>query len=111
MPAPPARTCRRGSPWRRRGSTGSLGSPGAGQSPAGHRGRGLFPPLRNACNRASLDFAVSIHAVERFLGDTATRQKWSFPPALASTGERVLVIGAGPGGLSAAYQLARLGMP
>ena len=71
-------------------------------------GRVCYHPCETACNRAQLDEAVSIHAVERFLGDEATRQVWKFATA-ASTGKRVLIVGAGPSGLSAAYHLARLG--
>ena len=52
---------------------------------------------------------MSIHAVERFLGDTARAQGWLFDPPPQPTGKRVLVVGAGPSGLSAAYHLARLG--
>jgi NADPH-dependent glutamate synthase beta subunit-like oxidoreductase len=61
------------------------------------------------CNRADLDSAVSIHGVERFLGDLALRQGWTFDPPPPPSGRRVLVIGGGPSGLSAAYHLARLG--
>jgi NADPH-dependent glutamate synthase beta subunit-like oxidoreductase len=52
---------------------------------------------------------VSVHAVERFLGDLALARGWRLAPATARTGHRVLVVGAGPSGLSAAYHLARLG--
>jgi NADPH-dependent glutamate synthase beta subunit-like oxidoreductase len=76
--------------------------------PAIH-GRVCYHPCETACNRASLDSAVSIHAVERFLGDLALDTEWVFHRPQASSGKRVLVIGAGPSGLSAAYHLARLG--
>jgi NADPH-dependent glutamate synthase beta subunit-like oxidoreductase len=76
--------------------------------PAIH-GRVCYHPCESACNRAQLDSAVSIHAVERFLGDLACERGWEFGPPPARTGYRVLVIGAGPSGLSAAYHLARLG--
>src|SRR6516225_3050125 len=62
-------------------------------------GRVCYHPCESVCNRARLDSAVSIHAVERFLCDLAP----------ARSGRRVLVVGAGPSGLSAAYHLARLG--
>jgi NADPH-dependent glutamate synthase beta subunit-like oxidoreductase len=76
--------------------------------PAIH-GRVCYHPCESVCNRAHLDSAVSIHAVERFLGDLALAEGWRFGPPPASTGRRVLVVGAGPSGLSAAYHLARLG--
>jgi NADPH-dependent glutamate synthase beta subunit-like oxidoreductase len=76
--------------------------------PAIH-GRVCYHPCESVCNRASLDSAVSIHSVERFLGDLALEQGWSFDPPPVRSGRRVLVIGAGPSGLSAAYHLARLG--
>ncbi len=76
--------------------------------PAIH-GRVCYHPCESACNRESLDSAVSIHSVERFLGDLAISEGWEFPPPPFKTGKRVLVVGAGPSGLSAAYQLARSG--
>ena len=50
---------------------------------------------------------MSIHSVERFLGDL--RGRLDLDPPSEPTGRRVLVVGAGPSGLSAAYHLARLG--
>ena len=76
--------------------------------PAIH-GRVCYHPCESVCNRAEVDSAVSIHSVERFLGDLALEQGWAFEPPPVATGKRVLVIGAGPSGLSAAYHLARLG--
>ena len=72
-------------------------------------GRVCYHPCESVCNRAHLDGAVSVHAVERFLGDAAREQGWQFEPPPQSPGKRVLVVGAGPSGLSAAYHLARLG--
>jgi NADPH-dependent glutamate synthase beta subunit-like oxidoreductase len=76
--------------------------------PAIH-GRVCYHPCESVCNRAEVDSAVSIHSVERFLGDLALEQGWAFEAPPVATGKRVLVIGAGPSGLSAAYHLARLG--
>ncbi len=76
--------------------------------PATH-GRVCYHPCETGCNRGHLDSAVSIHAVERFLGDMAKAEGWDYPKAAPPSGKRVLVVGAGPSGLSAAYQLARLG--
>ncbi len=72
-------------------------------------GRICYHPCESACNRGQIDQAVGIHAVERFLGDEAIRLGWKFEAAAPQTGKRVLIVGAGPSGLSAAYHLARLG--
>ncbi len=72
-------------------------------------GRACYHPCQDACNRGQLDSPVSIHAVERFLGDLALREGWPAPTPAGASGKRVLVVGAGPSGLSAAYHLARLG--
>ncbi len=76
--------------------------------PAVH-GRVCYHPCETSCNRGELDSSVSIHAVERFLGDKAAAENWPLPPAAKASGKRVLVVGAGPSGLSAAFHLTRLG--
>ena len=72
-------------------------------------GRVCYHPCETACNRAQLDEAVGINAVERFLGDHAIERRWSFDPPPTVTGRSVLIVGAGPSGLSAAYHLALAG--
>jgi len=76
--------------------------------PAVH-GRVCYHPCETSCNRQQIDSTVSIHAVERFLGDLAATQAWSLPIDAPRSGKRVLIVGAGPSGLSAAYHLTRLG--
>jgi len=71
-------------------------------------GRACYHPCESACNRAQLDHEVNIHSVERFLGDEAIRRGWQFEAGPPS-GKHVLVVGSGPSGLSAAYNLARMG--
>ena len=72
-------------------------------------GRVCYHPCENACNRGQLDSAVGINSVERFLGDEAIKLGWAFPKPEKESGKRVMVVGAGPAGLSAAYQLRRMG--
>lgn len=72
-------------------------------------GRVCYHPCEDCCNRAQVDSAVGIHAVERFLGDLAIREGWSVTPQVGPTGKRVLVVGAGPSGLACAYHLTLLG--
>jgi NADPH-dependent glutamate synthase beta subunit-like oxidoreductase/Pyruvate/2-oxoacid:ferredoxin oxidoreductase delta subunit len=71
-------------------------------------GRVCYHPCEVACNRVRLDEAVGIHAVERFLGDQGIKYGWTMPVG-EPTGKHVMVVGAGPGGLSAAYHLRRFG--
>jgi 2-oxoacid:acceptor oxidoreductase delta subunit (pyruvate/2-ketoisovalerate family) len=72
-------------------------------------GRVCYHTCEGACNRGKLDAPVGINSVEHFLGDQAIAQGWKFAPVAAPSGKKVLVVGAGPSGLSAAYHLARLG--
>jgi NADPH-dependent glutamate synthase beta subunit-like oxidoreductase len=72
-------------------------------------GRVCYHPCETACNRAELDETVGINSVERFLGDEAIKQGWAFDPPAEESGKSVLVVGAGPSGLSAAYHLRREG--
>ncbi|WP_367325263.1 NAD(P)-binding protein [Streptomyces sp. HUAS ZL42] len=72
-------------------------------------GRVCYHPCETACNRVQVDNAVGINAVERFLGDEAIRRGWTVRAPSATSGKRVLVVGSGPAGLSAAYHLRLLG--
>jgi NADPH-dependent glutamate synthase beta subunit-like oxidoreductase len=72
-------------------------------------GRVCYHPCETSCNRGQLDEAVGIHSVERFIGDEAIKRGWTVEVDAKPTGKRVLVVGAGPSGLSAAYHLTRLG--
>jgi len=72
-------------------------------------GRVCYHPCETSCNRTELDSSVSIHSVERYLGERAVAEGWALPIEGSPSGKRVLVVGAGPSGLSAAYHLARLG--
>lgn len=72
-------------------------------------GRVCYRPCETVCNRGQLDEAVGINSVERFLGDEAIRRNWTVTATATPSGKRVLVVGAGPSGLSAAYHLTLLG--
>jgi len=72
-------------------------------------GRVCYHSCEGACNRGKIDAAVGINSVERFLGDEALKKGWRFEAPTVETGKYVLVVGAGPSGMSAAYQLRRLG--
>lgn len=76
--------------------------------PACH-GRVCYHPCENACNRGFANQSVSIHAVERFLGDEALKQGWKPRIDVPLTGKKILIIGSGPAGLSCAWHLRKLG--
>ncbi len=76
-------------------------------------GRVCPHPCEDNCNRKTKDGAVAINSLERFLGDWGLERHLTLP-VLAPPGsqtEKIAVIGAGPAGLSCAYQLARRGYP
>ncbi|MCP4493540.1 MAG: FAD-dependent oxidoreductase [Gammaproteobacteria bacterium] len=73
-------------------------------------GRICHHPCETACNRQHMDGSVGICSLERQVGDVALREGWSLPKPEREINKSVAVIGAGPAGLSAAYQLRRLGI-
>lgn len=72
-------------------------------------GRVCVKPCETGCNRNHIDTTINIHAVERYIGDEAINKQWEVKLTAKPTGKRVLIVGAGPGGLSAAYHLKRMG--
>lgn len=72
-------------------------------------GRVCYHPCENSCNRRNFDASININAVERFIGDMALNEDWTVEKPKEKSGKKVMVIGAGPAGLSAAYHLCMLG--
>jgi NADPH-dependent glutamate synthase beta subunit-like oxidoreductase len=72
-------------------------------------GRVCYHTCESKCNRARLDQAVGINSVEHFLGDEAIKRGWQFEPPKLESGKHVLIVGAGPSGMAAAYHLRRHG--
>jgi hypothetical protein len=72
-------------------------------------GRVCYHTCEGVCNRARLDAPVGINSVERFLGDEALKNRWRFAWPEVETGQHVLIVGAGPSGMSAAYNLRQFG--
>jgi glutamate synthase (NADPH/NADH) small chain len=71
-------------------------------------GRVCPAPCEDGCNRNEVEDHVGINAVEQFIGDNALSEGYKFAPG-ADTGKSVGIIGGGPCGLAAAYQLRRMG--
>jgi NADPH-dependent glutamate synthase beta subunit-like oxidoreductase len=71
-------------------------------------GRVCPAPCQTGCNRNKVEDTVGINAVEQYIGDYALKQGYAFH-AGPDTGKRVAIVGGGPSGLSAAYQLRRKG--
>ena len=75
--------------------------------------RACYAPCEDACTRATLEGPVSIRAIKRFMADRYYREHPDpeYGPPAKVRNSRVAVVGSGPAGLSAAYQLARRGYP
>lgn len=72
-------------------------------------GRVCPHPCTSACNRDPHDGALAINEVERFIGDYSEKAGPELPEPAGPTGKKVAVVGAGPAGLSCAYQAALMG--
>ena len=72
-------------------------------------GRVCPAPCESGCNRNQVEDFVGINSVEHFLGEYAIQNNLAFNKPQSSTGKKVAIIGGGPTGLSAAYQLALKG--
>jgi glutamate synthase (NADPH/NADH) small chain len=73
-------------------------------------GRVCPAPCEQGCNRNQVEDFVGINAVEQYIGDTAKKEAFKFAEAPAIGDKRVAIIGGGPAGLAAAYQLRRKGI-
>ena len=72
-------------------------------------GRVCPAPCQDGCNRSQVEAYVGINAVEQYIGDSAHEAGFSFDDSAALSGKKVAIIGGGPAGLAAAYQLRRKG--
>ena len=72
-------------------------------------GRVCPAPCQDGCNRNHVEDYVGINAVEQYIGDTAFEQGFKFSAPESLSGKRVAIVGGGPAGLAAAYQLRRKG--
>jgi len=72
-------------------------------------GRVCPAPCEDGCNRNQVEDHVGINSVEQFIGDSALEAGFTFASSEKESGKKVAIIGGGPAGLAAAYQLRRLG--
>ncbi len=72
-------------------------------------GRVCPAPCQDGCNRNHVEDFVGINAVEQYIGDTAKKEGFSFDNSAPLSGKKVAIVGGGPAGLAAAYQLRRMG--
>jgi len=73
-------------------------------------GRVCPAPCETGCNRNNVEDFVGINSVEQYIGDTAFKEGFKFDNSAAMTGKKVAIIGGGPAGMAAAYQLRRRGI-
>ncbi len=73
-------------------------------------GRVCPAPCEAGCNRNEVDDFVGINAVEQYIGDTAISEKFTFESPPLVSDKRVAIVGGGPAGMAAAYQLRRKGI-
>lgn len=72
-------------------------------------GRVCPAPCEDGCNRNNVEDFVGINSVEQYIGDTAFEKNFAFQPPPPVSGKRIAIIGGGPAGMAAAYQLRRKG--
>lgn len=72
-------------------------------------GRVCHHPCEGSCNRKEYDGAVTINALEQFIGDLALKEGWSLPQPPTNKNIRIAIVGGGPAGLSCAYHLRMQG--
>ena len=72
-------------------------------------GRVCPAPCQDGCNRNNVEDFVGINAVEQFIGDSAFEHKYTFDNSAPLSGKKIAIIGGGPAGMAAAYQLRRKG--
>jgi NADPH-dependent glutamate synthase beta subunit-like oxidoreductase len=73
-------------------------------------GRVCPAPCQDGCNRNDVEDFVGINAVEQYIGDTAFKEGFKFESGAALSGKKVAIIGGGPAGMAAAFQLRRRGI-
>ncbi len=71
-------------------------------------GRVCPAPCEDGCNRNEVEEFVGINSIEQYIGDSALDNSFKFMTGKDS-GKKVAIIGGGPAGLAAAYQLRRKG--
>jgi NADPH-dependent glutamate synthase beta subunit-like oxidoreductase len=78
---------------------------------AGVLGRACYHPCEMNCRRSTIDEAISIRLLKRFVADQGLAQdrKPDFPVSPSGHTGKIAVIGAGPAGITCAYHLARKG--